>query len=44
MITPGDIIGYFFMLSALQPVLRQRWLEVSRQRLIGKLEDQRNSP
>src|SRR5258706_2814662 len=42
-ITPGDIIGYFFMLSALQPLLRQRWLEVSRQRLIAKLEDQRNS-
>jgi ClpP class serine protease len=42
-ITPGDIIGYFFVLSALQPLLRQRWLEVSRQRLIAKLEDQRNS-
>jgi ClpP class serine protease len=43
MITPGDIIGYFFMLSALQPLLRQRLLEVSRQRLIAKLEDERNS-
>ena len=43
MITPGDIIGYFFMLWALQPLLRQRLLEVSRQRLIAKLEDQRNS-
>src|SRR3979490_2144127 len=43
MITPGDIIGYFFLMSALQPVLRQRWLEASRQRLIAKLEDQRGS-
>ena len=43
MITPGDIIGYFFMMSALQPLVRQRLLEVSRQRLIAKLEDQRNS-
>src|SRR6266404_9505395 len=42
-ITPGDVIGYFFMLSALQPLLRQRMLEVSRQRLIAKLEEQRNS-
>src|SRR3979490_3212903 len=43
MITPGDIIGYFFLMSALQPVLRQRWLEASRQRLIAKLEDERDS-
>jgi ClpP class serine protease len=43
MITPGDIIGYFFMMSALQPLVRQRLLELSRQRLIAKLEDQRNS-
>src|SRR6202049_2339658 len=42
-ITPGDIIGYFFVISALQPVLRQWLLDVSRQRLIAKLEDQRNS-
>jgi ClpP class serine protease len=42
-ITPGDLIGYFLMLSALQPLLRQRMLEVSRQRLIAKLEEQRNS-
>jgi ClpP class serine protease len=42
-ITPGDIIGYFFVMSALQPLLRQRFLELSRQRLIAKLEDQRNS-
>ena len=43
MITPGDIIGYFFVLSALQPLLKQRLLEAARQRLIAKLEDQRNS-
>jgi hypothetical protein len=28
--------GAFFMLTALQPLLRQRLLEVSRQRLIAK--------
>jgi ClpP class serine protease len=33
----------FFLLSALQPVLKQRFLEASRQRLIAKIEHQRNS-
>src|ERR1700726_2221714 len=42
-ITPGDIIGYFFVISALQPVLRQWLLDVSRQRLIAKIERQRKS-
>src|SRR4030081_2294892 len=41
--TPGDIIWLFFVFSALQPVLRQRYLEASRQRLIAKIEKQRKS-
>jgi ClpP class serine protease len=43
MVTPGDILWLFFMFSALQPVLKQRYLEASRQRLIAKIERQRNS-
>lgn len=41
--TPGDILWIFFMLSALQPVFKQRLLEASRQRLIAKIESQRKS-
>lgn len=41
--TPGDVIWLFFVFSALQPVLKQRWLEASRQRLIAKIERQRKS-
>jgi len=41
--TPGDVLWLFFMFSALQPVLKQRLLEASRQRLIAKVERQRNS-
>jgi ClpP class serine protease len=41
--TAGDIIWIFFMLSALQPVLNQRFLEASRQRLIARIERQRHS-
>lgn len=41
--TPGDIFWWFFVLSALQPVLKQRFLEASRQRLISKIEEQRKS-
>jgi ClpP class serine protease len=33
----------FFLFSALQPVLKQRFLEASRQRLIARIERQRNS-
>ena len=33
---PADAIWLFFMLSALQPVLKQRFLEASRQRLARK--------
>jgi ClpP class serine protease len=41
--TPGDIIWMFFLFSALQPALKQRFLEASRQRLIAKIERQRQS-
>jgi ClpP class serine protease len=41
--TPGDIIWIFFLLSTLQPLLKQQLLEASRQRLIARIERQRNS-
>jgi ClpP class serine protease len=41
--TPGDVLWIFFMLSALQPVLKQRSLEWMRQRLIAKIEHGRDS-
>jgi ClpP class serine protease len=41
--TPGDLLWLFFMFSALQPVLRQRFLEASRARLIARIERQRGS-
>src|SRR5436190_10872838 len=41
--TAGDIIWLFFMFSALQPVLKQRFLEASRQRLIASIERKRKS-
>lgn len=41
--TPGDVLWMFFLLSTLQPILKQRFLEASRQRLIAKIEAQRNS-
>src|ERR1700716_4720014 len=41
--TPGDVLWIFFMLSALQPVLKQRSLEWMRQRLIPKIEHDRDS-
>src|SRR6266436_726913 len=41
--TPGDIVLFFFTLSALQPVLKQRLLEAARRRLIAKIESQRDS-
>src|SRR6267378_2558958 len=41
--TPGDVIWFFFVFSALQPVLKQRYLEASRQRLIAKIERKRKS-
>lgn len=39
----GDIFWVFLMISMLQPWLRQRMLEVSRTRLMHKIEKQRNS-
>ena len=38
-----DLFWLFFLLSALQPVLRQRMLEAMRMRKIAKLERKRNS-
>ena len=39
----GQLFWFFFMLSALQPVLKQRVLEASRQRLLARVERRRNS-
>jgi ClpP class serine protease len=41
--TPTDAIWLFFMFTALQPVLKQRFLEASRARLIHNIERERNS-
>ncbi|RMD83109.1 MAG: hypothetical protein D6820_02770 [Lentisphaerae bacterium] len=38
-----ELVWLFFMLAALQPVLRQRMLEASRQRMIAKIEKDRGS-
>ena len=38
-----DLFWVFFMISALQPVIRQKMLEALRQRLIAKIERQRGS-
>jgi len=40
---PGDVLWLFFLFSALQPVIKQRMLEASRQRLIARIEQKRNS-
>jgi len=39
----GQLVWLFFLFSAVQPVLRQRLLESSRQRLIGQIEKRRRS-
>lgn len=39
----GDFIWFFFLMSTLQPVLKKRYLDASRQRLIARIERQRNS-
>ena len=39
----GDIFWFFFMISALQPIMTRRLLEFSRQRLISKIEHDRGS-
>jgi len=41
--TAGEVVWLFFLLASLQPVLRQRLLEASRQRLISQIERRRNS-
>ncbi len=41
--TPLDFFWMFFMLSALQPIFRQKMLEAARQRAIAKIEKDRNS-
>jgi ClpP class serine protease len=38
-----DLFWFFFMISALQPVINRRLLEYSRQRLISKMERDRGS-
>ena len=38
-----DFFWIFFILTAVQPILRQKLLEASRQRLIAKIEKQRGS-
>src|SRR5947208_13745709 len=38
-----DIFWLFFMLSALQPLIKQKLLEASRKRLIALIERQRKS-
>jgi ClpP class serine protease len=38
-----DILWIYFIISTLQPVIKQRFLEASRQRLIAKIERQRGS-
>ncbi len=38
-----DIFWIFFILMTLQPLLRQKFLEAARQRMIRKLEQKRNS-
>jgi len=39
----SQIFWWFFMISALQPVIKQRWLEASRQRLLASIERERKS-
>lgn len=39
----GHFIWLFFILAMLQPIIRQRLLEASRQRLIARIEEQRKS-
>ena len=41
--TAGDLFWVFFIFSALQPLIRQKLLDASRQRLIAKIERARGS-
>src|SRR5512135_3043395 len=38
-----DILWIYFIVSTLQPVIKQRFLDASRQRLIAKIEKKRGS-
>jgi ClpP class serine protease len=40
---PFDIFWLFFIIAALQPIIQKRLLDASRQRLISKIENNRNS-
>ncbi len=40
---PMDFFWLFFMLAAIQPILKQKLLEAARQRLLQRIEHQRNS-
>lgn len=42
-IGPLDIFWIFIILTSLQPVLKQRWLETSRRKLIAQIERKRGS-
>jgi ClpP class serine protease len=42
-IGPIDIFWIFIMATSLQPVLKQRWLEATRRRLIAQIERKRGS-
>jgi ClpP class serine protease len=42
-VTAGDLLWLFFVVSALQPVFRQRLLEGARRRLLARIEQQRGS-
>jgi ClpP class serine protease len=39
----GDVLWLFFMISALQPIVRQRMLEASRLRVLNRFERERKS-
>ncbi|MCX7930269.1 MAG: ATP-dependent Clp protease proteolytic subunit [Chlorobi bacterium] len=38
-----SLLGLFVMISSLQPIIRQRMIEAARQRLIARIEEQRQS-
>jgi len=38
-----DVVWLFFLLAAVQPMLRQKLLETSRQRILARIERERNS-
>ncbi len=41
--SPLDLLWAFFIISSLQPVVRQRWLEAQRLRSFRQLEEKRQS-